>query len=89
MSSENASTDSSSSLYSLLKSSDEYMNTENSNNSTGEAESIPPRPVLQDPFWLQNVDVTPELIYGYRVSLVSDKNISSPSRTVGSKIIES
>ncbi len=27
-----------------------------------------PRPALQEPFWLKNVEVTPQLMYGYQVS---------------------
>ncbi len=80
---DNGSSDSSSELYSLLKSSDEYTLTtggdSTANNSSAENEggatkdpevassSSPPRPVLQEPFWNQEADLTPEVIFGYQV----------------------
>jgi len=69
MQSDQGSSDSSSDLYSLLKSSDEYLLTtcESSAEVDKESSSHPPRPLLQDPFWLQNVEVTQELLYNYQL----------------------
>jgi len=73
---EDTDTSTSSSMYSLLKSSEDFGCTgESSNNRTDSDEDkdkdkLDPdkqRPILKDPPWLQNVDMTPQVIYDYQI----------------------
>jgi len=62
-----------SSMCSLLKSSDEFTPTTSNGSEDDEKESGPTRPTLPDPFWLANVDLTPQLTLSYQIKL---KNLS-------------
>jgi hypothetical protein len=57
-----------SSMCSLLKSSDNDFTTSNGSEDE-EKESGPARPTLPDPYWLTNVDVTPQLTLNYQIKL--------------------
>ena len=62
-----------SSMCSLLKSSDDFTPTTSNGSEDDEKESGPARPTLPDPFWLTNVDLTPQLTLSYQIKL---KNLS-------------
>lgn len=76
--------ESSSSLYSLLKSSDEYTITESDFIETDqeknpkekiEKNNSRPRPVLSEPFWNDNVVVNNDLLYNYQLEIESLEDI--------------
>ena len=55
-------------MYSLLKSSDDFTTT--SNGSEGELDNDrKPRPTLPEPFWISNVNFTPQLTLTYQIKL--------------------
>jgi Period protein 2/3C-terminal region len=69
---------SSSSLYSFLKTSEDYSGTNDSQNSSGEdilrkkEKRQLAKPVLCDPFWLENVTMTRELVMTYQLEETRD-----------------
>lgn len=60
-----------SSMCSLLKSSDYFTPTNSNGSEDDEKESGPNGPTLPDPFWLANVDFTPQLTMNYQIKLKS------------------
>ena len=68
---QNSLSTSSSSLYSFLKTSDEFINEDSQNSSEEETKPLSKhriaRPVLSDPFWNETVIQSNELIFGYQI----------------------
>ena len=56
-----------SSMCSLLKSGSDIEFTTSNGSEDDDKESGPTRPTLPDPFWLTNVDVTPQVFYRHLV----------------------
>lgn len=75
----------SSSLYSFLKTSEDYSGTNDSQNSSGEEvnSSLRPRkaqqakPLLCDPFWLENVVVSRELLMTYQLAGEGERDLET------------
>ena len=53
-------------MCSLLKSSDDFTPTTSNGSEEDEKECCPARPSLPDPFWLTNVEMTPQLTLNYQ-----------------------
>lgn len=65
-----------SSLCSLMKSSDDFTPTTSNGSEDDEKDgSSLARPILQDPFWLTNVNMTPQLTFNYQIKLKKNSDI--------------
>jgi hypothetical protein len=58
-----------SSMCSLLKSSDEFTSNTSDEGGSPKESPCPIGPTLSDPFWLTNVDLTPQLMLNYTMKL--------------------
>ena len=66
-----------SSMCSLLKSSDDFTPTTSNGSEDDEKECCPARPSLPDPFWLTNVEMTPQLVSILRMKTKREKLVKS------------